>query len=361
MATYSQFLFGSHDLHLVLSTNRVNRFVESLGERQRADGPQPGPSAPHLAHKSEPTVDLFDTEALAELGSLEIISRTVVDGLLSGKHRSTHKGGFTEFSQFRPYAPGDDLRMLDWRQYAKSDRYYVRQYDDETNLQALIIADASGSMRFGRSTVTKWDYARMAAACLARVLMRQRDSVGLAVVDDGVREFLKPMPRTSHLARVLDTLSREEAKGGNDEAGALAASITALTPRLTRKGLVMLLSDCFGPIPELRRAVEQFRVRGHDVMVFQVLAPEEVTFPFKRSSKFQDLESSRRLSVQPTEVRRHYLEKFQAFQAELSKSLSDAGCDLVTLQTDGNLGESLASYFRKRASMTAPARRGATA
>lgn len=349
-----------------MSTNRVNRFVEALGERQRADGAQAGPPRPHHARQAEPTVDLFDTQALAELGSLEIISRTVVDGLLSGKHRSTHKGGFTEFSQFRPYAPGDDLRMLDWKQYAKSDRYYVRQYDDETNLQALIVADASGSMRFGRSTVSKWDYARMAAACLARVLMRQRDSVGLAIIDEGVREYLKPMPRTSHLARVLDTLSRETAGGGSfgqagQERGALAAAMTSLTPRLTRKGLVMLLSDCFGPVAQLRKAIDQFSVRGHDVMVLQVLAPEEVTFPFKRSSRFQDLESSRRLAIQPTEVRRHYLEKFKAFQDELSESMSRAGCDLVTLQTDGNLGESLAGYFRKRAAMTAPTRRSATA
>ncbi len=337
-----------------MATNRVKQFVSSLSERQeQAPRQEPAPSGGR-SKRNTPTLDLTNPEALAKIGGLEIVSQTVVDGMLSGKHRSTHKGGYTDFSHFRPYAHGDDLRLLDWRQYARSDRYYVRQYDDETNLQALIVIDASGSMRFGRSTVSKWDYARMAAACLARLLMRQRDSAGLAVIGGQggqgvVRDFLRPMPRASHLARMIDTLSTAQAKG---ESG-LANSLTQLVPRLTRRGMVIVLSDCFGDgkdhgVEALKQAVGQYKVRGHDVMVLQTLAPEEVSFPFKRSSHFQDLESSHRLNIMPTEIRRHYLEKFQAFQSHLTKSLADTGCDLISLSTDQDLGDGLAAFLRSR-------------
>lgn len=333
-------------------TNRVDKFVRSVSERQQHAPPLDADLVrqPHFRKPKEPPIDLMSPDALAKIGGLEVVSQTVVDGILSGKHRSTHKGGYTDFSHFRPYHHGDDLRMLDWRQYARSDRYYVRQYDDETNLQALIVVDASGSMRFGRSTVSKWDYARMAAACLARLLMRQRDSVGLAVVGDDVRDFLKPLPRASHLARLIDTLQSSHAGG---ESG-LASSLQRLVPRLTRRGIVIIVSDCFGPptpdhgVEALKQSIQQFRVRGHDVMALQVLAPEEITFPFTRSSKFKDLESHQRLNVQPAEIRRHYLEKFQAFQAELSRTLTDLGCDLATLPTSTDLGEALAEFLRMR-------------
>src|SRR5262245_24498558 len=147
------------------------------------------------AARAETAAPVFDPQMLAKLGHLELIAKNVVDGFLSGKHRSTHKGGCTDFAEFRPYARGDDLRLLDWRHYARSDRYYVKRYDDETNLQALIIVDASGSMNFGLSTVSKWQYAQMAAACLAHLLLRQRDSVGLALVANGRLDFIKPQPR----------------------------------------------------------------------------------------------------------------------------------------------------------------------
>ena len=137
----------------------------------------------------------------------------MVDGFLSGKHRSTHKGGCTDFAEFRPYATGDDIRLLDWRHYARTDRYYVKRYDDETNLQALLIVDASGSMNFGLSTVSKWRYAQMAAASLAHLLLRQRDSVGLAIVGSQLLDFVKPQPRASHLPRLLDLLGAAQPAG----------------------------------------------------------------------------------------------------------------------------------------------------
>lgn len=329
-----------------MATNRVNNFIFSLKDRQEA-ATASGMPVNKAPRNREADIDLFDPQALLKLGKLEVISQTVVDGMISGKHRSTHKGGNAEFSHLRPYVPGDDIRALDWKQYARSDRYYVRQYEDETNLQALLVVDASGSMRFGQASVSKWDYARMAAACMARLLMRQRDSVGLAVLAQQLNEFVRPLPRASHLARIMDTLGKATAGGPS----VLADAVQPLIGRLTRRGMVMLFSDCFGDVEPLRQALQQYRIRGHEVIVFQTLAPEEQTFPFRRGGEFRDLESSRRLNIQPAEVRRQYLEKFNAFQAKLKASMSEAGIDLVTLSTDADLGDSLAHYLRKRAAM----------
>ncbi len=285
---------------------------------------------------------------LAKLGQLDLIASTVVDGFLSGKHRSTHKGGCTDFAEFRPYSPGDDIRQLDWRHYAKCDRYYVKQFDDETNLQALLIADASGSMQFGMSTVSKWHYARMVCACLGHLLLRQRDSVGLAVVGSSQLNYVRPLPRASQLARVINVLENTEATG--NPTTTLSDSLLEVTGRLKRRGLVVLVSDCFGDIAQLRRVLQQFRSRGHDVLVFQTLAPEELTFPFRRESFFQDLERPFRIQINPNALRKQYLAAFQTFQNELRTTMTDLGIDLVTMTTDTDVGETLSHYLRRRES-----------
>jgi uncharacterized protein (DUF58 family) len=295
---------------------------------------------------------VFDPNSLAKLGRLELVARTVVDGFLSGKHRSTHKGGCTDFAEFRPYARGDDIRLLDWRHYARSDRYYVKRYDDETNLQALLIVDASGSMAFGMSTVTKWRYAQMAAASLAHLLLRQRDSVGLAIVGKHLLEYVKPQPRSSHLVRVLDLLGAVKPRG----ASSLPDVLAEITGRLKRRGLVIVFSDCFGDTAALRHVLEQYRYHGHDVMVFQILAPEELTFPFRRESFFQDLEQASRLQINPNTVRKHYLKEFQAFMDRLRQDMSDIGVDLITISTADDLSNVLAYHLRRRTAMKNPQR-----
>lgn len=332
-----------------MAESRVEKFVSSLREinaREAAARPHGnGSAARPPAPPKRDSADFFDPAALIKLGKLEIISQTVVDGFLSGKHRSTHKGGFTEFAEYRNYAAGDDLRLLDWRLFARSDRYYVRQYDDETNLQALLVVDCSGSMRFGMSTATKWQYARMAAACLARLLLRQRDSVGLALLGDRLHNFLRPLSRANHLARCFDLLGTTEPGGRSPDRNALAG----LADRLGRRGMVIYLSDCFGDVAGLAAALQQFRLRGHDALALQVLAPEEVNFPFRRASFFRDLELPRRLQVQPAAIRRQYLEHFRAHQQLLSETLSNCDVDFATLRTDQDLGDALALYLRQRA------------
>jgi uncharacterized protein (DUF58 family) len=347
--------------------DRVSKFIDTLRRRNSAKAAlravaahtasvaaESLPRSPESHHSDKPPAgaSIFDPQVLSKLGRLELISTNVVDGFLSGKHRSTHKGGCTDFAEFRPYARGDDIRLLDWRHFARTDRYYVKRYDDETNLQALVIVDASGSMGFGMSTVTKWRYAQMASACLAHLLLRQRDSVGLALASDRLVDFVRPQPRASHLPRLLNMLGNVQPAG----ASALPRVLSELTGRLKRRGMVIVLSDCFGDVAALKQSLQQFRHRGHDVILLQILAPEELTFPFRREAFFQDLELADRMQVNPNTVRKAYLEEFQKFMDSLRKATTECGVDLMTLSTGDDLGEVLAYQLRRRAVMKNPHR-----
>lgn len=314
-------------------------------DRAPVSATQRVPSKEHARDSvSVPDAD-FDPQVLSKLGSLELIAQTVVEGFLSGKHRSTHKGGCTDFAEFRPYARGDSIRLLDWRHFARTDRYYVKCFEDETNLQGLLVVDASGSMAFGKSTVSKFRYAQMAAATFAHLLLRQRDAVGLAVVSQSAPTYLKPVPSSLQLVKILSLLKDVEPSGQTT----LPQTITELAGRLRRRGLVIVFSDCFGNVAELKRSLQLLRSRGHDVLVVQSLAPEEVTFPFTRDAVFQDLEHLGRMQIRPTVLRKRYLEAFQAFMNELRAAFVSIGVDLLTLDTSHDLGDALAFYLHRRA------------
>ena len=289
--------------------------------------------------------ELLNAEALLKLGGLELVARTVVDGAMSGLHQSSQKGGCSEFSEHRAYNQGDDLRMIDWRIVARSDRWCVKQFDDETNLHAWLVLDTSGSMQFGHSTVTRFDYSRMAAACLARLLLRQRDSIGLIYGPEGRRSVVTPRPQSDHFLSLLHALDTAKAEGP----ASLAGCLQDLVGRIKRRGIVMVFSDCFGDIDELASSLQLLRLRGHDVIVFQVLTPEEVSFRFRDAIIFEDLEQrNHRLKIDTDQIRRRYLEKFNAFQLKLYASVHDVGCDIVTLRTDQDLGDVLALWLLRR-------------
>ncbi len=298
-----------------------------------------------------PLDELLDPRALTRVGLLELISRTVVDGVMSGKHRSTHKGGSCEFSDHRPYAHGDDLRLIDWRVYGKRDRYYVKQFDDETNLQAWFVVDGSGSMAFGASTPSKFDYARMACACLGRLLLQQRDSIGLVMQADSQTHFLRPQVRSTHFGAVCEALRRATPAGNH----IVSEQLDRLASSLKRRGLVIVLSDCFGDIDRFTAPLRQLRSRGNDVVVLQILAPEEVDFRFRSSAIFMDLENKGfRLPVTPGAMRRSYLERFGTFMKRLEDSLKRADVELVTITTDRDLGDALAYFLHRRAKNKRP-------
>jgi uncharacterized protein (DUF58 family) len=289
--------------------------------------------------------ELVDPRVMNEIGSLELLSRYVVDGFLSGKHRSTHKGGCGEFAQHRPYAAGDEVRHIDWQVYARNDRYFVRQYEEETNLQATIALDTSGSMRFGLSTISKFEYARRAAACLARLLLHQRDAIGAAILHESSPAFVPPRQNASHLQSILFALTNAVPS----ETGSLAAQIRACIPRMRRRGLFILFSDCFGNLEELTTALKVLRARGHDVLLFQVLAPEELHFNFRHWSSFQSLEDvTVRLNLDPAAIRDEYLNRMREFLDRLAEAVTGIGADYVRTTTAHDLAETLTYFLRSR-------------
>jgi uncharacterized protein (DUF58 family) len=289
--------------------------------------------------------DLVDPRVMNEIGSLELLSRCVVDGFLAGKHRSTHKGGCCEFAQHRPYAAGDEIRGIDWQVYARTDRYFIRQFEEETNLQATLALDTSGSMRFGLSTVSKFEYARRAAACVARLLLHQRDAIGAAILHEAAPVFVPPRQNASHLQAILFALTHAVPSQG----GSLAAQIRACIPRMRRRGLFVLFSDCFGELDELAQALKVLRARGHDVLVFQVLAPEELHFDFRRWSSFRCLEQAGiRLNLDPALIRDEYLRRLHTFLDRLEEAVTGIGADYVRTTTGHDLAEALTYFLRSR-------------
>ena len=310
--------------------------------RSRIDFKSPADPAPD---QSPSRAEIVDPRVMERIGHLDLLSRTVVDGLLAGKHRSTTKGGCCEFAQHRQYVPGDEIRQIDWQVYARNDRYFIRQFEEETNLHGIVALDTSGSMRFGLSTISKLAYARNAAACLARLLLRQRDAVGAMVLNDQRPLFVPPKQNAVHLRAVLSCLQAAEAGGG----GCLGAQIRASLPRLRRRGLFILFSDCFGELDELHRALRAVRSRGHDVIVMNVLAPEEIHFDFRRWSSFRSLEfSGQHVDLDPPAVRDEYLKQMRRHLDRLEEIVTGLGGDYVRMTTNHDLADVLGWYLRSR-------------
>ena len=295
---------------------------------------------------ADKSLQLLDPKVLGQVGHLDILSRTVVDGLLSGKHKSIQKGGTFEFAEHRAYSAGDELRLIDWRIYAKRDRYYVKLFDDEINLQATMVVDASGSMEFGMSTVSKLDYAKCACACLSRLMLRQRDAVGLRCFAGKKDYFIPPRSRASHLQAILKLLERVKPSGDMN----LSDTLLSLGPRLKRRGMVIVFSDCFGDLDPLIKSLRLLRLRGHEVILFHVLAPEEIAFSFTNASRFVCLETAGlRLDLEPTAVRQRYLSRLNEFLQRLMRECARIRCEYFRLATDQSLADALSYYLRLRA------------
>ncbi len=312
--------------------------------RSKPTPPKPAPGAA-VGYSS----DLIDPKVMEQIGYLDLLSRTVVDGLLAGKHRSTTKGGCCEFAQHRQYAPGDEIRQVDWQVFARNDRYFIKQFEEETNLHAIMALDTSGSMKFGLSTVSKLDYARQAAACISRMLLRQRDAVGTAILNEQSPLFLPPKQNAAHLQAILSTLLAAKPSNG----GSLATLIRAMVPRMRRRGLFVLFSDCFGDLDELSTSLRIVRARGHDVIVMHVMAPEEIHFDFRHWSSFQSLEvAGHRMSLDPAAIRDAYLRRVKTFVERLENIVTGLGGDYVRMATNKDLAETLGWFMRERAART---------
>jgi len=300
----------------------------------------------HPLPRTNSIADFVNPVDLAKTENLELLSKQIVDGFLSGQHRSKRKGGSAEFAEHRAYCPGDEIRLLDWRVFGKSDRYCIKQFEEETSLQAILVLDASGSMGFGQGTMSKYEYSQRAALCLARLVLQQRDAAGLALIGGGVRFFVPPRSQPRHLEVLIESLRTASPSGSTT----LAADLAELIPRIKRRGLIILFSDCFDSVDQLTHSLRLLRSRRHEVLLFHVMAPEELAFSFRQWTRFEALEDPEQtIDLEPLEIRGEYLARLKVFLAQVRHACGETSCDYVPLSTDQPLGEALANYLRRRA------------
>ncbi len=286
----------------------------------------------------------LDPAILAKLGTLELKARTVVEGFLAGLHRSPFKGFSVEFAEYRQYMPGDDLATIDWKVYARSDRYYVKKFEEETNLECRLLLDVSGSMAYGSRVPSKLEYSSYLAASLAYLMQRQRDAVGLAAFDHRIVTMLPPSVRPGHLHAVLAAIDRLEPGRHTG----IARPFNQLAESLSKRGLVIVISDLLDEPAQVIEGLKHFRFRGTDVIVFHVLDPAELQFPFEAPARFADPETSEEVSAEPQFVRRHYLDELRAMLTLYERELRVAGIDYCLLDTSKPLDHALLAYLHAR-------------
>lgn len=299
----------------------------------------------------------IDPAQLARLGSLPIKARVIVEGALSGLHRASVHGSSVEFSEHKEYSPGDELRHVDWKAYAKVDRYYVKQYEQESQLTVYLVLDASASMQFAGGGIAKIEYAGLALAALAYLVIQQQDKVGLLACGDRKLEtMVPPRARTTHLHDLLAVLDSVMTKGGvGDESPAHALQrIAELTRR--RRALVVLASDLFDADDQTLKALATLRAQKHDVSVLHVMDPHELTFPYEGLTEFHALESTNRMLVNPSAIRKDYLGRMEQFLTKSRGMLTSAGVDYHLARTDQPLERTLLDLLVAR-SRLGPGRR----
>ena len=289
-------------------------------------------------------IDLLPPEDLLRLGSLELVARLVVEGYLAGRHRSPGLGGSLEFAEHRPYVPGDDLRRVDWKVYGRTDRWYVRESEQETNLRATLVLDASASMGFASGgRPSKWAYGRALAASLAWLLLAQQDAVGLATFGDGIRAFIPPRAGRNQRARLFTALEAEDPAGVTSPEG----PFRELAERLPRRGLLVLISDLLGPPDRFLPGLRYFRHRKHEVVVFHVLDPAERSLAeLPPGGEIVDAETGRTVRARPEELAEGYGEELESLERLYRDQAHDRGFDWVSVSTaepvTGVLGRYLA-------------------
>jgi len=286
----------------------------------------------------------LDPAVIARIGSMELRARAIVEGFLSGLHRSPAQGFSVEFSEYRQYMPGDDTSLIDWKLYARSDRHYVKKFEEETNLECHLLLDVSGSMGYGSVGVTKQEYGAYLAASIAYLMNRQHDAIGLLAFADRIVQHLPASARPGHLRRLLLALDALRAERGSD----LSKPLDRLAEALSRRGMAVLISDLLDDPAEVVRGLRHLRFRGVDVIVFHLLDPAELTFPFENAARFRDLETGAELTAVPSAVRARYLEEVQAFIALYRRELQLAGIDYCLVDTSQALDAALLAYLSAR-------------
>lgn len=284
-------------------------------------------------------------ELLARIDSLELEARQLVEGHLAGRHKSPQHGFAVEFAQHREYAPGDDIKHIDWKVFGRTERYHLKQYEQETNLVAWMVVDASESMRFKSGDRTKYEVACRAAAALAFLILQQTDSVGLVTYADGVRHFLRPSARSgTHFREMLKLML----DGPTTAASNTGQTLDEIAGRLGRRGVVFLFSDLFDDVQPLIDGLRHLKFQKHEVVVFQVLDGAELDFPFRHPTLFRGLENWPELSADPLSIRDSYLAGLGDHLGQIEQACRTLETDYVRLRTDADLGHELSVYLRSR-------------
>lgn len=290
------------------------------------------------------SLNFLDPSVLAGLSNLEMRARVAVEGFLSGLHKSPDRGFSVEFNDYRHYYPGDDMRHVDWRLYARSDKLYVKQYEDETNVRCVILLDSSASMSYGTGSFTKLQYGVTLASALAYFIMRQRDAVGLIVFDEEIREFIPPKCRQTHLMRILRSLAGVENGAGTD----VVKPLTDLAMSLRRKSFVILITDMLDDEERVIRTLQNLRAMGHDVIAFQIMDHAELDFPFTEATEFIDMENSESFITSPTAIRKSYLQHVNEFLEFCRRKCQGSGVDYCLMDTAQPLDQALSAYMLRR-------------
>ena len=286
----------------------------------------------------------LDPAVVARLGTIDLKARTIVEGFLTGLHRSPYKGFSVEFAEYRQYIPGDDLTTLDWKVYARSDRHFVKKFEEETNLTCHLLLDVSGSMAYASGGITKLQYGSYLTAALAYLMHRQRDSFGLIAFDDSIAALLPASARSGHLRTVLLALERLKVGNRTD----VAKPLHDLASAVRKRGLVVLVSDLLDDPVRVLDGLKHFRYRGTDVIVFHVLDPYELQFPFEQAARFRDMETADEVMAVPRSVRKGYIERMQGLIATYKRELGLVGIDYCLLDTSQPLELGLMSYLMTR-------------
>lgn len=287
----------------------------------------------------------LDVGVLSRLAAMPLFARRPMQGNVSGRHASPHRGASVEFAEYRKYVPGDDLRRLDWRAYGRSDRFYVKEFEADTNLRCCLVLDTSGSMGFGSMGVTKIEYARRVAGTLAYLASQQGDAVGLACVAGGVVQNLPPKRNAAHLRLALDILERAQPKGETQ----LAAVLHELAETVRQRALIVILSDLFIEPSILRSSFQHLRFRHHDVAVFHLLDPQELAFNFRRPMRFLDMEGGSAIFAEPNDIADRYDRALQQYLADLRQVMLESAVDYQRVSIDENFEQVLARFLVGRA------------
>jgi uncharacterized protein (DUF58 family) len=284
-------------------------------------------------------------DVVAKLANMELVARLVVEGFITGLHKSPYHGFSVEFAEHRQYMPGDEVRHIDWKIYAKTDRYYIKQFEEETNLKAYIILDASKSMSYSSgNNLSKLEYASYVAAALSQLMMQQRDAVGLTIYDEAVRTFMPPHATKSYLKEILRQLEliRPTMKT------ATGAALHTIADRIKRRGLVIILSDLFDNPADVLTGLRHFRHKKNEVIVMQILDPLERTFAFGQDAVFKDLETSDEIMTQPWHIKKAYQQEMQKFLDTYKRECREHAIDYVLLDTSMPFDIALTEYLHKR-------------